>query len=58
MGQRVDNANDLGAILSLATPRKPVAMPAHAAPPPTTPTVSSSPVGGIGATIRRTILRI
>lgn len=55
MGARVDSANDLGALLSLDTPRA-----ATPIPPGAIPVVSalsfSSPLTGIGTTIRRAII--
>jgi hypothetical protein len=57
MGARTDNANDLGALLSLAAPRAatpigPGAIVRKAA------VGTESPVSGIGATIRLSILRL
>ncbi len=55
MGARTDNANDLGSLLSLASPRKatPIApMVAALAPKP----ASQSALTGIGATIRKGLL--
>jgi hypothetical protein len=55
MGARVDSANDLGPLLSLASPRagKPIPLIASSA---ALTSGLSSPLSGIGVTIRRAIL--
>lgn len=54
MGARTDSANDLGPLLSLDAPRAatPIALAARAAGP------TSSPLTGIGATVRLSVLRL
>ena len=58
MGARTDNANDLGSVLTRATPRPPVHFAARLEPMRTSGTVTGSPLEGIGTTIRRRILGI
>jgi phospholipase C len=55
MGARTENANDLGSILTRSTPLLPARFTAKLQPH-AIKTVSNSPVGGIGATIRRRII--
>jgi phospholipase C len=55
MGARVDSANDLGPLLSLDSPRTATQIPTGAIPAISAPTFSS-PLTGIGTTIRRAII--